>query len=132
MPPCSTGSSRTWSSSSTLAFILFALFGGLAAIRRPRIAWLHLPALAWAVTVEAAGWICPLTPLERDLRLAAGETAYAGGFVEHYIVPILYPGSLTRTVQLLLALALLLFNAVVYGAGWRRVGKAPPARTETG
>ena len=103
-----------------LAFILFALFGGLAAIRRPRVAWLHLPALAWAVTVEAAGWICPLTPLERHLRLAAGETAYAGGFVEHYLLPVLYPGSLTRNIQLLLALALLLFNAVVYGAGWRR------------
>lgn len=102
------------------AFILFALFGGLAAIRRPWIAWLHLPALSWAVTVEAAGWICPLTPLERHLRLAAGETAYTGGFVEHYIVPVLYPGALTRTAQVLLALALLLFNVVVYGAGWRR------------
>ena len=102
------------------AFILFALLGGLAAIRRPWIAWLHLTALSWAVTVEAAGLICPLTPLERHLRLAAGETAYTGGFVEHYIVPILYPGSLTRTAQVLLALALLLFNAVVYGAGWRR------------
>ena len=109
-----------------LAFILFALFGGLAAIRRPRIAWLHLPALAWAVTVEAAGWICPLTPLERHLRLAAGETAYAGGFVEHYIVPILYPGSLTRADQVLLALALLLFNVVVYGAGWRRRQERTP------
>ena len=109
-----------------LAFILFALFGGLAAVRRPRIAWLHLPALAWAVTVEAAGWICPLTPLEGHLRLAAGETAYAGGFVEHYIVPILYPGSLTRTAQVLLALALLLFNVVVYGAAWRRrQGRTP-------
>lgn len=103
-----------------LGFILFALFGGLAAVRRPRVVWLHLPALAWAVTVEAAGWICPLTPLERHLRLAAGETAYAGGFVEHYLVPVLYPGSLTRNIQLLLAMALLLFNAVVYGAGWRR------------
>ena len=103
-----------------LVFILFALFGGLAAIRRPRIAWLHLPALAWAVTVEAAGWICPLTPLERHLRIAAGQTAYAGGFVEHYLVPILYPGSLTRADQVLLALALLLFNGVVYGAGRRR------------
>ena len=112
-------------------FILFALFGGLAAIRRPRVVWLHLPALAWAVTVEAAGWICPLTPLERHLRLAAGETAYAGGFVEHYLVPILYPGSLTRADQVLLALALLLFNGVVYGAGRRRGrrtdGQRPPA-----
>ena len=101
-------------------FILFALLGGLAAMKRPRIAWLHVPALAWAVAVEAAGWICPLTPLERHLRLAAGQTAYAGGFVEHYLVPILYPGSLTRADQLLLALALLLFNAVVYGAGCHR------------
>ena len=103
-----------------LVFILFALLGGLAAVRRPRLAWLHVPALAWAVAVEAAGWICPLTPLERHLRMAAGQTAYAGGFVEHYLVPVLYPGSLTRTDQVLLALALLLFNGVVYGAGRRR------------
>ena len=108
-------------------FILFALLGGLAAIKRPRIAWLHVPALAWAVAVEAAGWVCPLTPLERHLRLAAGQTAYAGGFVEHYLIPILYPGSLTRPDQLLLAMALLLFNAVVYGAVRRRRGARTPA-----
>ena len=76
--------------------------------------------------------ICPLTPLERHLRLAAGETPYAGGFVEHYIVPILYPGSLTRTAQVLLALALLLFNAVVYGAGWRRRRTPDGDRPATG
>ena len=116
-----------------LVFILFALFGGLAAIRWPRVAWPHLFALSWAVTVEAAGLICPLTPLERHLRLAAGETAYAGGFVEHYIVPILYPGSLTRTAQVLLALALLLFNAVVYAAGWRRRrGRTPDGDRRSG
>ena len=119
-------------------FILFALLGGLAAMKRPRIAWLHVPALAWAVAVEAAGWICPLTPLERHLRLAAGQTAYAGGFVEHYLVPILYPGSLTRADQLLLATALLLFNAVVYGAVRRRrrlrttAPEAGPARDGCG
>ena len=114
-----------------LAFILFVLLGGLAAIRRPRIAWLHLPALGWAVAVEAAGWICPLTPLERHLRLAAGEAAYAGGFVEHYLVPVLYPGGLTRTAQVLLAMALLLFNAVVYGAGWRRQRRPDGGRPAT-
>ena len=114
-----------------LGFILFALFGGLAAVRRPWVAWLHLPALAWAVTVEAAGWICPLTPLERHLRLAAGDAAYAGGFVEHYILPVLYPGSLTRNIQLLLAMALLLFNGVVYGAGWRRRERTPEGRDRT-
>ena len=107
-------------------------------MKRPRIAWLHVPALAWAVAVEAAGWICPLTPLERHLRLAAGQTAYAGGFVEHYLVPILYPGSLTRADQLLLATALLLFNAVVYGAVRRRrrlrttAPEAGPARDGCG
>ncbi len=115
-----------------LAFILFALLGGLAAVRRRRLAWLHLPALGWAVAVEAAGWICPLTPLERHLRLAAGDAAYAGGFVEHYLVPVLYPGALTRTAQVLLAMALLLFNAVVYGAGWRRKRAPDGGRPATG
>ena len=75
---------------------------------------------AWGATVEFTGWICPLTPLENALRRAAGEAAYAGGFVEHYLLPLLYPAGLTVPVQWGLGTALLLVNALVYGWWWRR------------
>ncbi|UUC48887.1 DUF2784 domain-containing protein [Pseudomonas citronellolis] len=85
-----------------LAFILFVALGSLLVLRWPRLAWLHLPAAVWGVTVEWLQLVCPLTPLENHLRRAAGEQGYAGSFVEHYLIPIIYPPGLTPTVQLLL------------------------------
>jgi len=99
-----------------LAFVLFALLGGLLVLRAPGFAWLHLPALAWAAFVEFTGRVCPLTPLEVELRRAAGDSGYAGGFVEHYIDALLYPEALTRDVQMVLGAALLVLNVVIYGA----------------
>jgi hypothetical protein len=96
------------------AFIVFAVAGGLLALRWPRAAWLHLPAVAWAAAVELAGWICPLTPLEISLRRAAGEAGYPGGFVEHYLVPLVYPPGLTRPLGLALGAGVLAANAAVY------------------
>ena len=95
-------------------FILFAVFGGLLAWRWPRLAWLHLPAAAWAGWVVSAGWICPLTPLENALRRSAGEAGYGGGFIEHYLTALIYPEGLTRPVQIALGLGVLLFNVVLY------------------
>jgi hypothetical protein len=103
-----------------LAFVLFALLGGLLVYRWPRWAWLHVPAFAWGAVIEFNGWICPLTPLEQRFRAAAGEGGYSGGFVEHYLLPMLYPEGLTREIQLGLGLLVLGVNAVVYGAWlWR-------------
>jgi hypothetical protein len=99
-----------------LAFVLFAVLGGLLVLRVPGFAWLHLPALAWAAFVEFTGRVCPLTPLEVALRRAAGDSGYAGGFVEHYIVALLYPETLTRDVQMVLGAALVVLNVVIYGA----------------
>jgi len=95
-------------------FIVWAALGAIAVWRWPRLALLHLPAVAWAVWIEASGRICPLTPLENSLRRAAGETGYSGGFIEHYLGRIIYPAGLTREAQWLVAGALVLFNAVVY------------------
>jgi putative oxidoreductase len=97
------------------AFIVYAVAGGLLALRWPRAAWLHLPAVAWAAAVEFAGWICPLTPLEVALRRAAGEAGYPGGFVEHYLVPLVYPAGLTQSIAVGLGVAVLAVNAAVYG-----------------
>jgi hypothetical protein len=97
-----------------LAFVAFAVAGGLLVLRWRWVALLHLPALAWAAFVEFSGRTCPLTPLENALRAAAGAAAYEGGFVEHYLLPMLYPAELTREVQLLLGTGLLVLNVAVY------------------
>ena len=108
------------------AFILFAVFGGLLAVRWPRIAWLHLPAVAWAAFIEFSGRICPLTPLENHYRELAGESGYTGGFIEHYILPVIYPAGLTRNIQLGLGLGVLVVNIVAYGIVIRRSMKRTP------
>ncbi len=103
-----------------LAFVAFAVGGGLAVAWRPRLAWLHLPALAWAAAVMAFGWTCPLTPLEKRLRALAGETPYEGGFVQRYLEPVLYPPGLTRGHQVALAGALVALNGALYARALRR------------
>lgn len=107
-----------------LAFILFVVLGGFLVLRRPRLAWLHLPVAGWGAWIEFAGWICPLTPLENWLRAQGGEQGYAGGFIENYLTALIYPAGLTRGVQLLLGALVLAINAFVYLVLWqrRRVG----------
>jgi hypothetical protein len=103
-----------------LAFILFVVVGGLLALRWRRAPLLHLPAVIWGVFVEISSGICPLTPLENALRLAAGSSDYSGGFIEHYVVPAIYPPSLTQPTQLALAGFVVVANALVYLVVWRR------------
>jgi hypothetical protein len=95
-------------------FVAFAVLGGLLVLRWPRIAWAHVPAVAWAVIVELTGWICPLTPLENFLREAGGKAGYTGAFLDHYLLPLLYPEGLTRGIQIFLGSAVLLVNALAY------------------
>ncbi len=103
-----------------LAFVVFVVLGGIAVWRRPKLAWLHVPAVAWGALIEFAGWICPLTPWEQSLRRLAGDKGYSGGFVEHYLFPILYPDGLTRDVQIMLGVLVLLINAIAYALILRR------------
>ena len=111
------------------AFILFVVFGGALVLRRPRLAWLHLPAVVWGALVEVRGWICPLTPLENSLRLAAGQEAYAGDFVGGYLLALIYPEGLTRELQIVLAVLVVAVNALFYGALILRMRRraAPPS-----
>jgi hypothetical protein len=103
-----------------LAFVLFALLGGLLVLRAPRLAWLHLPAVAWAAFIEFSGRICPLTPLEVTLRQAAGDAGYAGDFLEHYLLAVIYPEGLTHGVQLALGATVLVLNVAIYALMLRR------------
>ena len=103
------------------AFVAFVILGGLLVLRRPYLAWVHVPAAVWGVLIEFAGWICPLTPLENFLRDRAGLSTYQGDFVEHYVLPMLYPAELTRSRQVWLGLVALSINLFVY---WRLIRTA--------
>jgi hypothetical protein len=101
-------------------FVIFVLAGGSLVVWRPRIAFLHLPAAVWAAWVEFTGTTCPLTPLENHWRGVAGGAGYQGGFVEHYLLPVLYPAGLTARMQVAFGLAVVAINASLYGLAWRR------------
>jgi hypothetical protein len=103
-----------------LGFVLFVVLGGLLALRWPRVAWVHLPAAVWGAGIEFVQGICPLTPLENHFRSLGGEARYAGGFVEHYLLPVLYPAGLSQNVQWGLGIFVVLLNVAVYTLVWRR------------
>ena len=96
------------------AFIAWVALGALAVQRWPRLAWMHLPALAWGVWIEATAGLCPLTPLENLLRLRAGEQGYAGSFIDHYLGALIYPQGLTPAAQWRIAAVLLAYNLGLY------------------
>jgi hypothetical protein len=100
------------------AFVAFVVAGGLLALRWPRAAWAHLPAATWGALIEFAGWICPLTPLENELRAAAGEETYTVDFVARYLMPVLYPSGLNREIQVALGFLVVVINVAIY---WRVV-----------
>ena len=97
-----------------LAFILFVVAGGFSVFKWPWMAVLHVPAAIWGVLIEFSGWICPLTPWENQLRSLAGQEGYAGGFIEHYILQLVYPPDLTREIQFFLGAAVMMINLLIY------------------
>ncbi len=111
-----------------LAFVLFVVFGAFLALRWPRLAWLHVPCAAWGTLVELMGWICPLTPLENRLRGEAGLAGYPGGFIENYVIPVVYPEHLTRALQIGAGLLALCLNVIAYSVLLKRLkrGRSSP------
>ena len=98
-----------------LLFIVFVVAGGLIVLRKPHLAWVHVPAAVWGAVVEFSGWICPLTPLENYLRLLGGGASYSGDFIERYIVPLIYPAGLNAATQSVLGGVVIAINLTVYG-----------------
>jgi hypothetical protein len=96
------------------AFILFVISGGFLVLRWRWIIWLHIPCAVWGVLIEFYGWICPLTPWENSLRIAAGSTGYSNVFIAHYILPIIYPSGLTRELQIIFGSSVILINLCAY------------------
>ncbi len=102
------------------AFVAFVVLGGFLAWRWRWIVFAHVPCALWGIAIEYGDWICPLTPLENALRARAGLEGYRGGFVEHCVIPALYPAGLARPTQALLGTLVLAVNLVAYGVLWRR------------
>ncbi|WP_407310691.1 DUF2784 domain-containing protein [Pseudomonas sp. nanlin1] len=108
-----------------LVFILFALLGGLLALKWRPVLALHLPAALWGVLVEVMHWRCPLTRWENLMRQAAGQAGYADSFIEHYLWPLIYPAGLTPAIQWLLGALVLAVNLLIYRRIYQRWHKAP-------
>ena len=108
-----------------LGFVVFVVLGGLLVLRWPAIMALHIPAAVWGVVIEFTGWLCPLTPLENWLRVRGGELGYSGGFIEHYIQPVLYPSGLTRGIQIALGTLVVLLNLTAYSIVLSRSRRRP-------
>lgn len=98
-----------------LAFIMFVIAGGFTVFKWHWMALLHIPAAAWGVLIEFRGWVCPLTPWENSLRKLAGEEGYSESFIEHYVLPLVYPSGLTRDIQTTLGLTVIGINLLIYG-----------------
>ena len=100
------------------AFLVFVVLGAILVFWWHKLIWLHVPCFIWGAMIEFRGWICPLTYLENYLRKAAGTGTYTDGFIEHYLMPIVYPPGLTPGIQILLGVAVLVINLVAYGLIW--------------
>ena len=98
-----------------LGFVVFVVTGGFLALRRRWVMSLHIPAAIWGALIEFNGWLCPLTSLEQELRRAGGQAGYAGGFIDYYILPVLYPTDLTRGVQIVIGVLVVVINTLAYG-----------------
>jgi hypothetical protein len=103
-----------------IAFVLYALLGAFLVLKWRWTVWVHLPAAFWAAFIEFTGWICPLTPLENMLRHQARDSVYHTGFIEHYILPVLYPAALNENTQFILGIIVLLVNLSIYGWIFKR------------
>lgn len=98
-----------------LSFVIFVVMGGLLMLKWRRVLYVHIPAAIWGALLEFMAWGCPLTPLEKKLRVAAGEEGYSGGFIEHYLVPLIYPDEITRDMQIWVGIFVIAINMLIYG-----------------
>lgn len=99
-------------------FVVFAVFGGVLVYFDFTWAWVHFPVVVWSSLVNLMRWTCPLTPLEKILRIRSGQRGYAGGFIEHYVGSVVYPGGMPRQMELTAGVSVAVWNALVYGAVW--------------
>ena len=97
------------------AFILFVVFGALLFFVGTKIIFIHIPAFIWASYIELTDSICPLTYLENWFLYKAKLTTYPEGFIQNYLVSIVYPTNLTKDLQIYLGIVLIVINMIIYG-----------------
>ena len=113
-----------------LGFIVFVAVGGFLVVKWRKVAFIHIPCAWWGVLIACGGWICPLTPLEMHFRQLAGQAGYDGGFIDHYVLPLIYPAGLTRGMQVTFGAIILSVNVCVYG--WLLVNLAKGGKDRAG
>ena len=96
-------------------FIIFVVFGALLFFVVKKIVFIHIPALIWGSYIELTHSICPLTYLENWFLNKANLTVYSEGFIQNYLVPIVYPPDLTKDLQIYLGVTLIVVNIIIYG-----------------
>jgi Protein of Unknown function (DUF2784) len=103
-------------------FALFAVLGAFLLLVDARIAFIHIPVVVWSSLVNLAHWTCPLTPLEKRCRIRAGQSAYEGGWIRHYIEPMVRPLGMPRRLEYVAGFSVLAWNVFLYGLIWRARG----------
>jgi hypothetical protein len=83
-----------------VAFVIYVVFGLVAVYVGYFLNWqwvrnfwfriLHLIAIGLVVLESWVGMICPLTTWEMSLRREAGDAAYSGSFIQHWLQSLLY------------------------------------------
>ena len=111
-----------------LGFIAFVAVGSLLVPKWPRLLWPHVAVVAWAAAIVTVGFSCPLTPLEKHLRERAGHSSYDGGFVDHYIDGVVYPGRFTALARLLVGVLIVAGYALLLARSRLLAGTPTPPR----
>ena len=104
-------------------FIIFVVFGALLFFVVKKIVFIHIPALIWGSYIELTHFICPLTYLENWFLNKANLTIYSEGFIQNYIIPIVYPADLTKNLQIYLGITLIVINIVFYAFIFNKLKK---------
>jgi len=94
-------------------FVVFSLLGAFLVLWKRWLAWLHVPSVLWSSLVNLLSHVCPLTPLENRFRRLAGQAGYEGGFIQHYIAPLVYPGGMPRRMELVAGYSVLVWNVLL-------------------
>jgi hypothetical protein len=72
-------------------FTLLVALGGFLVWVWPALFWPHMALLAWAISIPILEPRCPLTDLEKALRVAAGMPVYSTHFIDYYVYGPLQP-----------------------------------------
>jgi len=96
-------------------FIVYVILGGLLFFIKHWTIYFHIPAFLYGVYVEFTQSICPLTYLENFFLSKAKVAMYSTSFIQNYLIPIIYPVNLTKELQIILGISLIVINVIIYG-----------------